>query len=276
MIDANTKLIALIGDPVAHSVSPAMQNAAFASLGLNYVYLAFRVPSAGLGDAVTGLRGLGLRGANVTIPHKTLVLPFLDAIDDQARRVGAVNTILNEGGKLAGRNTDAPGFLTALRRGGYEPRGEKAVVLGAGGAARGVVFALRDSGAAVSIVNRTPAAARALAAETGSTVFEMTEAGMRTALAGASLVVNATSVGMSPGDDATPLPTALLRPGMVVFDTVYRPRQTRLLREAEAAGCVAIGGLEMLIEQGALAFELWTGEVAPRDVMRRAAFEALG
>jgi shikimate dehydrogenase len=275
MNDANSRLIALIGDPVAHSVSPAMHNAAFRALGLNYVYLAFRVAAADLGQAVAGLRGLGLRGANTTIPHKTTVLPLLDGIDAQARRIGAVNTIVNEGGKLTGHNTDAPGFLAAVRRGGFEPEGERAVVLGAGGAARAVVFALREAGASVAIVNRSRDTARVLANETGAIAFELTEAGFHAALAGASLMVNATSVGMSPDDDSTPLPANLLRPGLVVFDTVYRPRQTRLLREAEAAGCVAIGGLEMLVEQGALAFELWTGKTAPREVMRQAASETL-
>jgi shikimate dehydrogenase len=276
MIDANSRLIALIGDPVAHSVSPAMQKAAFKALGLNYVYLAFRVPSAALGDAINGIRGLGLRGANVTIPHKTAVLPLLDEIEEQAKRLGAVNTIVNDFGKLTGYNTDAPGFLAALRGRGFEPKGEKAVVLGAGGAARAIGFALRDAGASVAIVNRSPEAAKALAADTGASAIELTESGLKTALANASLVVNATSVGMSPDVDSTPLPARLLRPGFTVFDTVYRPRQTRLLKEAEAAGCATISGLDMLVEQGALAFELWTGKKAPRDIMRRVAAEALG
>ncbi len=276
MIDAGTRLVALIGDPVAHSVSPAMQNAAFKALSLDYVYLAFRVSSAALGDAIKGIRGLGLRGANITIPHKTAVQSLLDEIDEPARRIGAVNTIVNDGGRLIGHNTDAPGFLAALKSSGFEPKGQKAVVLGAGGAARAVVFALRDAGATVAIVNRSPEAAIALAGETGASAFELSESGLRSAMAGASLIVNATSVGMSPDVDSTPLPAHLLRPGLVIFDTVYRPRRTRLLKEAAASGCAAIGGLEMLIEQGALAFTLWTGNNAPRDIMRQAADEALG
>jgi len=275
MIDADTKLIALIGDPVAHSVSPAMQNAAFRALGLNYAYLAFQVSAKDLGGAIAGVRGLGLRGANITIPHKTAVLPLLDQIDEQARRIGAVNTIVNEDSRLTGHNTDAPGFLTALRRGGFESRGEKAVVLGAGGAARAIVFALRDAGASVAIINRTHGAAEALAKETGSLAFPMIESCLKEAIDGSSLIVNATSIGMSPDNDSTPLPAQLLRAGMTVFDSVYRPRRTRLLRDADAAGCRTIGGLEMLVEQGALAFELWTGERAPREVMRQAAAEVL-
>jgi shikimate dehydrogenase len=273
MIDSTTQLVALIGDPVAHSVSPAIQNAAFRELGLNFVYLAFRVPTVDLRDAIAGQRGLGLRGVNITIPHKTAVLPLLDEIDEQAKLIGAVNCIVNDSGRLTGHNTDAPGFLSALRRGGFEPKGEKAVVLGAGGAARAVVFALRAAGAAVTIVNRTPAAAIALAAAANVDALPLTN--LNQALAGASLVVNGTSVGMSPEEDTTPLPASLLRPGMLVFDTVYRPRPTRLLKEAASAGCAVIDGLEMLVEQGALAFVLWTGAAAPRPVMRQAAEAAL-
>ncbi|MEN8613743.1 shikimate dehydrogenase [Dehalogenimonas sp. THU2] len=275
MITADTRVIALIGDPVGHSVSPAMHDAAFKALGLNYIYLAFRVPVAGLAQAIEGIRGLGLAGANVTIPHKTAVLPLLDSVNSQANRIGAVNTIMNQNGRLIGYNTDASGFLAALKGGSFEPEGKKAVVLGAGGVARAAVFALGDAGASVAIVNRTAAAARKLAGETGSSVFEMTENGFHAALEGVSLVVNATSVGMSPDDGSTPLPATFLRPGMTVIDTVYRPRRTRLLAEAEAAGCTVVGGLEMLVEQGALAFELWTGIPAPRQVMRQAAAEAL-
>ncbi|TFG46488.1 MAG: shikimate dehydrogenase [Dehalococcoidia bacterium] len=276
MINSETRLIALIGDPVAHSVSPAMHNAAFKALGLNYAYMAFRVATEELGEAIDGIRGMGLRGANITIPHKTTALPILDIIDEQARLIGAVNTIVNDNGLLTGHNTDAPGFLSALRLGGFEPNGKKAVVLGAGGAARAIIFALRDAGAFVSIVNRTLSFAEALAGETGAAAFEMTDSGYLKALDGATLIVNATSVGLSPDDSSSPFPSTLLRPEITVFDTVYRPRQTKLLVEAEAAGCRVIGGLEMLIEQGALSFELWTDKEVPREIMRQAAAEALG
>jgi shikimate dehydrogenase len=203
------------------------------------------------------------------------VLPLLDSTNTQANRIGAVNTIMNQDGRLIGYNTDAPGFLAALKVGSFDPEGRKAVVLGAGGVARAAVFALRSAGASVAIVNRTSAAARKLAGETSAEAFEMTDNGFHSALEGTSLVVNATSIGMSPDEDSMPLPAVFLRSGMTVIDTVYRPRQTRLLAEAEAAGCKTIGGLEMLVEQGALAFELWTGMAAPRQVMRQAAIEAL-
>jgi shikimate dehydrogenase len=276
MIEANTRFMALVGDPVAHSVSPAMHNAAFQAVGLNYVYLSFQVPPAALSQAITVIRGPVFRGANITIPHKTAVLPLLDDIDPHARRIGAVNTIVNDNGKLTGHNTDAQGFLAALRSSGFEPKGEKVAVLGSGGAARAIVFALRDAEATVAIVNRSPEAAISLAQETGASAFELSDAGLRSAMEGASLFVNATNVGMSPDVNSSPLPAHFLTPGLVVFDTVYRPRQTRLLKEAEASGCKPIGGLEMLVEQGALAFELWTGQNAPRQVMLQAADEALG
>ncbi|MGI2336317.1 MAG: shikimate dehydrogenase [Dehalogenimonas sp.] len=275
MITATTSLVALIGDPVAHSVSPVMHNAAFRERKLNYTYQAFRVTKEDLAAAVSGLRGLNVRGANITLPHKKAVIPFLDTVDSPALRIGAVNTIVNENGRLTGYNTDAAGFLGALRASGFEPQGKKAVVLGAGGAARAVVFALKDAGVKVNVINRTFSTATALAADTGTEAFEMTDEGYRQALEGALLVVNATSVGLSPDEASSPLPSIWLRPSMTVFDTIYRPRHTRLIREAKAAGCAVIGGLEMLLAQGALSFELWTGEPAPREVMSRTAEAAL-
>lgn len=275
MIVSDTRLVFLIGDPVTHSVSPMMQNAAFRERRLDYIYQTLSVSTENLATAVAGLRELKVRGANVTIPHKTAVMAFLDTLDAPARRIGAVNTIVNDNGRLTGYNTDAVGFLAALRAGRFEPEGKKATVLGAGGAARAIVFALKDAGAAVNIVNRTFSTAAELAATTGATAFRATEEGYLRALEGATLVVNATSVGLCPNDSASPISPSLLKPGMTVFDTIYRPRQTRLLREAQAAGCDVIGGLEMLVAQGALSFELWTGEPAPREVMVRAAEAAL-
>lgn len=275
MTDTNTRLTGLFGNPVAHSVSPAMHNSVFQALGMNYIYLAFQVAEKELAAAVSGIRGMGLAGVNVTLPYKTAVLPLLDKLEPQAERIGAINTIVNDNGCLTGYNTDAAGFMTALRGSGYRCEGQKAVVLGAGGAARALVFALIRTGTEVAIINRTFRKAEALAEETGAAAFEMHDNGYRKALEGASLVVNATSIGMSPGETASPLPPGLLRPGLTVFDTVYRPRQTRLMSEARASGCAVIGGLEMLLEQGVLSFELWTGRAAPREVMRQSAEAAL-
>ncbi|ADJ25549.1 shikimate 5-dehydrogenase [Dehalogenimonas lykanthroporepellens BL-DC-9] len=275
MMNTGTGLLGLLGDPVAHSVSPAMHNAAIDRLGLDYVYLAFRVTPAGLAGALNGVRALGIRGVNLTIPHKTAALGLLDEVDEAARRVGAVNTVVNDAGRLTGYNTDIAGFLAALKKHGFAPAGQKAVVLGAGGAARAVVFALRDAGAEVVIANRSIEKADTLAADTGATAVSTTETELQKALDGAGLLVNATPVGLFPDTGVTPVPGSLLHPGLTVFDTIYRPRRTRLLTEAEAAGCRVIDGLDMLVEQGATAFELWTGQSPDRAVMLRSAAAAM-
>ncbi len=283
MITAQTKLCGLIGDPVAHSLSPAMHNAAFAALGLDYVYLAFRVARAELPHALNGFRAFGGRGLNVTIPHKVEVIALLDGLDALAGQIGAVNTIVAEGGRLTGYNTDAPGFLAALSGAGYDPQGKRVVLLGAGGAARAVAFALAGLAGAMTILNRASSLKRAeeLAASLrlagqAAEVQELSEAHLRAALAQADLLVNATSVGMSPQAEETPVPAVLLRPPLTVFDLVYTPLRTRLLREAEAAGCPTIGGLAMLVAQGAASFGLWTGVKPDMSIMRAAALTALG
>ena len=274
-IDSGTRLTALFGDPIAHSVSPAMHNAAFRHSDLNFTYLAFRVTESGLEAALEAVRALNIRGINLTIPHKTAALPLLDEVTESARRVGAVNTIVNDDGRLKGHNTDASGFLAALRGHGFISAGRKAVVLGAGGAARAVVFALRDSGAAVTVLNRTPAKAAELAAATGAIAGDLGESSVSTALDGAELLVNATSVGLYPESEVSPLAGYRLKPSLTVMDTIYRPRRTRLLADAQAAGCQVIDGLDMLVAQGAESFELWTGRSPDRTVMLRAAEEAL-
>lgn len=284
MISANTKLCAVIGDPVSHTLSPAMHNAAISSLDVDFAYLAFRVRSAELSAAVNGMRALGIRGLNVTIPHKVAVLQFLDELDPLARNIGAVNTIVNEDGKLKGYNTDATGFLQSLVAAGFDPAGKKTVLLGAGGAARAMGFALAQNGADISIMvreNRLEQAAmltKNLEIVSGRqvTALEITESNLETALKYADLLVNATSAGMTPDAGSTPVPSRLLEHSLTVFDVVYAPLETRLLKEARDKGCATISGLEMLVRQGALAFELWMGQAAPLDVMRQAALTALG
>jgi shikimate dehydrogenase len=283
VITAETKVTGLIGDPVAHSVSPAMHNAAFACLGLDYIYLPFRVQKERLGEAIGGVRGLGFRGLNVTIPHKVAVIPMLDELDVMAGRIGAVNTIVNNAGHLTGYNTDAGGFLLALRQAGFEPQGKKAVVLGAGGASRAISFALAGSGTGITILNRKEELdwAEALAGRISQCygrevlALELNDETLEKALADADLLVNATSVGMHPDIDNTPVNKQLLRPGLAVFDAVYNPLQTRLMREAGEAGAKTISGLDMLIGQGAMAFELWTGQKPPAYEMKKAALVAL-
>lgn len=283
MITATTRLCGVIGDPVCHTLSPTMHNAAMTSLGLDYVYMAFHVKSAGLGAVIQGMKALGMAGLNVTVPHKVAVVQFLDEIDPVARGIGAVNTIVNDNGKLKGYNTDAGGFLQALLAAGFDPQGKKVVLLGAGGAARAIGFALAQSGARLTILNRKEELDWAVSLAQGLSLlenrevkaFELNTDNLRTALPRAGLLVNATSVGMNPDASETPVPAELLRQDLTVFDVVYSPLETRLLRDARQQGCNAISGLEMLVRQGALAFELWTGRAAPLDVMRQAALSAL-
>ncbi|MCB0076021.1 MAG: shikimate dehydrogenase [Anaerolineales bacterium] len=274
--------VGLLGWPVAHSRSPAMQNAAFAACGLAWAYLLLPTPPERLADAVRGLRGFGLAGANVTIPHKAAIMPLLDEVTLEARAIGAVNTIVRQGERMIGHNTDALGFLRALREGGFEPRGCRAVLLGAGGAARAVLYALLAARAEVVVVNRTVATANRLASAMSvlstapiSTLSLHDEALLQVALNEANVLINATSVGMEPHIDHSPLPESIsLHEGLAVYDLVYSPRRTRLLEQAEGAGARPIDGLGMLIHQGAVAFELWTGQRAPLDEMRRAAAKA--
>ena len=283
MINANTRLCGVIGNPVSHTLSPAMQNAAMAQLGLDYAYLAFQVKATQLGAAMQGMKALGIRGLNVTIPHKVAVLPFLDELDPLAQNIGAVNTIVNHNGKLKGYNTDAAGFLQSLTATGFAPQGKRVVLLGAGGAARAMCFALAQNGAVLTILNRKSGLEQASAlAQSLNRSFklevaalELDEANLKTALARADVLVNATSLGMSPRVTETPVPARLLKAGLTVFDVVYTPLETQLLREARGQGCSVISGLEMLVRQGALAFELWTGQQAPLDIMRQAALAAL-
>jgi shikimate dehydrogenase len=209
------------------------------------------------------------------------VIPLLDEMDTLAGKMGAVNTIVSEDGKLTGYNTDAPGFLQALKSSGIEPRGKKIVVLGAGGAAKGISFILAGAGAGLVILNRTLSRAEELAAQMAQfyrqhlKAMALSEANLKKALDGADVLVNTTSAGIMPDVDLTPVPAGLLKPDITVFDIVYNPLETRLLREAKAAGARTIDGLDMLVWQGALAFEKWTGHKAPFEVMKQAAVKAL-
>jgi len=283
---ARTQLVGLIGWPVSHSRSPAMHNAAFAALGLDWAYLPLPValdPAERIGEAVRGLRALGLRGANVTVPHKQAVLSWLDELTPVARAMGAVNTIAVESdGRLLGDNTDARGFASDLRQHGVDPSRQRVLVLGAGGSARAIVYALAELGAAVIVIaNRTPDRAQELA-QSMQPLFPGTllsavalDDAVRTVGPESALIVNSTSLGMTPNIDSTPWDESVrLSSGQVVYDLVYAPQQTRLLRMAQEQGARAIGGLGMLVWQGALAFERWTGVPAPVEVMRSAAERA--
>jgi shikimate dehydrogenase len=268
-IDGRTRVYGLLGRPVAHSLSPAMHNAAFRQLGLGAVYVAF--PVTDLARAVAGLRGLGIAGVSVTIPFKEEIIPLLDDLDPRAARIGAVNTVVHREGKLTGYNTDWLGALTALQA-QTTIRGEHFLILGAGGAARAIAFAITESGGRVTLTDMDPARAAALARDLGAAAIPLDTLDR----CPARLLINATPVGMEPQAEEIPLNPDLLARFILVMDIVYRPLETRLLREARARGAATIDGLQMLIHQATAQFELWTGRPAPLETMSRAAYEALG
>ena len=274
MISGRTGVLGVIGHPVSHSGSPAMHNAALAATGLDYVYVAFPVPPEGAAHVGRAMRHLGIRGLNVTVPHKQAVLPGLDEIAPEAGAIGAVNTIDHRDGRLVGHNTDAYGVLASLREGGLERLPPRVALLGAGGAAQAVLYALLSRGEVeeVLLLNRTTSRAEGLAESLDGggrvRVAPLAESG---SVREAGLVINATSIGMEPEAGVSPLGDgSVLHDGMVVLDIVYKPLRTRLLEQALAVGARALDGLGMLVHQGARAFEIWTGVRPPVDVMRRA------
>ena len=274
-IGAHTQFCGVIGNPVEHSLSPAIHNAAFQALGVNCVYLAWKVEV--IGDAIRGLRALGnFRGASVTIPHKVAAVPFLDDLEPTARQIGAINTIVAENGRLIGYNTDATGALRALREGGVPLAGQRIVMLGSGGAARAIACALAaESGAdkltllGVDDRERT-ALASDLRSKTNVAIEDavLDDNTLGRTIPDAQILIHCTPVGMSPKADATCVPASLLHPGLAVMDIVYNPRATRLLTEAQRAGCKTIPGLDMFLNQAVTQFELWTNRPAPVEVMR--------
>lgn len=277
-IDGETRLAVVLGHPIAHSLSPAMHNAAFRAAGVNAVYCAFDVPPARLGAAVAGLRALGFLGANVTAPHKEAVADLVDGLESEARDAAAVNTLYWRESALWGANTDGAGFLLALRgRAGLDPAGKTAVVLGAGGAARGVGLALARGGASgLVFLNRTPDRATRLAEAVGRLApgCRVEAGGLSPEAAGrargAELVINATPAGPGGGPDEArfwKVVESLMGPGTLVADLVYRPVETPFLALARRRGARALPGYWMLLYQGALAFERWLGRPAPVGAM---------
>jgi shikimate dehydrogenase len=273
----------LLGYPVGHSMSAVMHNAAFEEMDLRYRYDLRGISPEKLGAFMTReMRDQAVRGANVTIPHKVAVMGHLDEVDREAVAIGAVNTIVNEGGSLKGYNTDGIGAISALEEayGGLE--GVKAVIVGAGGAARAIGYRLSSLAGAIIILNRTAGRAEELAGHLSSTpeckahiaTSHLSRPALEDALRKADILINTTPLGMTPSVEGTPVDAGLIQPGTLVFDTVYNPLRTRLLREAEAAG--TLSGLRMLVYQGAAAFRLWTGLEPPVETMYRAVAEALG
>ena len=284
MIDTGTRVVGVIGWPVEHSLSPAMHNAALAEMDLNWVYLAFAVAPERVGAAVEAVRGLGLVGLNVTIPHKQAVVEYLDELDDAARALGAVNTIVRRNDRLMGHNTDGPGFLRSLEEEGHSVAGGSVVVIGAGGAARSVAYAVARAGAsALNILNRTEARAEevALLAREGAqdvpvSTGPLTGGEAERAVVEADVVVDCTSVGMYPNVDEGPvIPGEWLHEGQVVVDLTYNPRETTLLRAARRRGAAVVDGTGMLVHQGAISLQYWSGREAPVETMRRALLDAL-
>ncbi|AYB45643.1 shikimate dehydrogenase [Paenibacillus lautus] len=267
-------LLGVMGDPIGHSKSPAMHNAAINALGLSGAYVPLHIRPQGLGDAIQAVKALGFRGVNVTIPHKVEVMKHLDVVDEGAQRIGAVNTIVNDNGKLTGYNTDGIGYVRSLKDEACpDLKGKRIVVIGAGGAARGIIYALLGEGPdKISIVNRTSAKALALAEEWSSLAdlrgYGEERAGE--ALSDADVIINTTSVGMFPQVSELPIPPESIREGIVVSDLIYNPLKTELLRQGELRRCTVHGGLGMFINQGAYAFEYWTGLTAPVQAMKEA------
>ena len=272
-INGKTAVYGIFGNPVSHSLSPIMHNAAFASVGENRIYLPFQV--ADIAQAVQGLKALNIQGVSVTIPHKEAVIPFLDEVDPVALKIGAVNTIevliSEQGKKLRGSNSDWVGANRALSA-HCDLAAAKAVVLGAGGSARAIAFGLLEAGAGVTLCSRTESRGRNLAMELGCDWQPLSRLEKLTG----TVLVNATSVGMVPNENVSLVASRELVKFRVVMDIVYSPLETRLLREARAAGCHVVQGLDMLLYQGVAQFELWTALPAPIEVMRRALLIATG
>ncbi len=266
-ITGHTRVVGVIGDPVRHSRSPAIHNAAFAALGLDWVYVAFPVAAGSGAAAVDAVRVLGLDGINVTMPHKADVAAACDELTPVAAALGAVNTVVSRDGRVTGDSTDGPGLVAALRSHGVDPVGRRVLVLGAGGAARAVVEALGRVGSEVTVAARRPDAAEAAAALAGATAVGFTDLDDR--VADADVVVNVTPIGMQ--GEPPPFAVARLRSDQFVYDTVYHPSPTPLLAACAERGIAHAGGLSMLVHQAALSFTLWTGRDAPLDVMTAAA-----
>lgn len=278
-ITGTTRLTALLGSPVAHSISPQMHNEAFRILNLDYRYLAFDVAPADLPKAVAGLASIHIRGFNLTMPHKTAILPLLDELTPAARLAGAVNTVINEDGRLIGHTTDGIGYMQSVKDAGHDIIGKTMTLLGAGGAATAIcVQAALDGVAAIHMLKRkniswddTQKFIDTIAKETGCQIMlhDITDKDtLRSCMQESAILTNATNVGMAPNTEESVVPADLLFPELIVSDIIYNPRQTLLLRQANACGCPTFNGLYMLLYQGAASFECWTGKKMPVHVIK--------
>lgn len=281
-ITARTNVLCVIGYPIEQSMSPIMHNAALKDLSLDYVYIAFNIPPNDLKKAVLGFKMFSIKGINVTIPFKEKIIPYLDEIDPLAEKIGAVNTIKNNGKYLIGKNTDASGAKKALLNAGCELTGKKALILGAGGAAKAVSFAISEDLDVLYIANRTEKRAIKLAKDlTNKTTIKavgknMSMNTLKNLVNDVDILINTTPHGMYPGIEESPISEELLHNNLFVFDIVYNPLETRLLKEASKIGCKTLGGLDMFVNQGALAFEWWTGKKPNLNLMKEKVVEFLG
>lgn len=282
-ISPATQLCAVIGNPVAHSLSPALHNAAFNELGLDFVYVAFRVEDAKA--ALAGMRALhNFRGMSVTIPHKIEIMNYVDEIAEVDRSIGSINTVINENGRLIGLGTDGPGALKALIDAGVELDGKNILMLGAGGAARAIAFTIarntRPGKLLLMDVNEAMLKGLLADLKAGTTACIeaelLTDGSLEQAMGNADVIINCTPIGMHPNEDASLVPAKLFRPGQTVFDIVYTPLETKLLADARARGLKVVSGVEMFINQAVLQFERFTGANAPAEVMRQVVMERLG
>lgn len=286
-IDGRTKLIGLIATPIGHSISPAIHNMAFRKLGLNYAYMAFEVGNDQLEDVVTGIRALNLRGFSVSMPNKTKIIPFLDEISPAAQFVNAVNTVVNENGKLIGHITDGTGYMRALIEAGVNFAGKKITLMGAGGAATAIAIqAALDGVAEISIFNHNDDFFERAVKNAAiineqikdvngkANVYHLEDLDkLKKEIASSDILINATSVGMKPLEGQSLIPDASwLHPELFVSDIIYNPRKTKLLEQAESAGCKTSNGLGMLLWQGAKAFEIWTGQEMPVEYVQKQLF----
>ncbi|MBU8790262.1 shikimate dehydrogenase [Oceanobacillus caeni] len=286
-IDGKTKLLGLIATPIGHSKSPAMHNMAIRYLGLNYAYLAFEVGDAQLADVVTGFRALNLKGFNVSMPNKTKILPLLDELDDSAKYARAVNTVLNENGKLIGFNTDGKGYLQNLKENGVDVHGKKMVLLGSGGAGTAIAMQAALEGLAELTIFNQKDEFFDRAVENAYIINEQMEDSnckanvydianldiLRTEIESTDILTNTSGVGMHPLEDQCLIPNiSYLRPDLIVSETVYAPLHTKLLQMANSAGCKTVTGIGMMLWQGAKAFELWTGHQMPVNYIKEQLF----
>ena len=282
LITGTTKLYCVIGHPIAHSFSPIMHNANFQDLGLDYVYVAFDVRPDHLEKAVNGFRALGIKGINVTIPHKETIIKYLDEIDPIAEKMAAVNTIKNENGVLKATNTDAGGAKKSLLDAGCEISGKNVLIVGSGGVTRAISFILAEDVGRMVLTDIDEDRAINLTAEvkqkTGANVEGKfsTEDILKQEIEKTDILINCTPIGMYPETDMSPVPKSLLHNGLFVFDVIYNPLETQLMKDAANIGCQTLGGLDMLVNQGVLAFEWWTGKTPNSQLMKNKIIDFLG